>query len=172
MYQRGRRLSSVAGAIALQRELDVLGFGITLPQGASQSTAEYWRAQRAADGYVRHWLQSAAANTNAGPNPLRSASRVQSWRLDLGAATENSEAWVAGQRASLEWAAEYDLWRQWDATLDRRTCPVCVNAHGTVVRANEAFPAGEPGAVHPRCRCDFVVLPRDAVDLQWYAYAA
>ncbi len=45
------------------------------------------------------------------------------------------------------------LFKEWNADLDRRTCPICEGAHGTIRPVGVSFPEGEPGAVHPRCRC-------------------
>jgi hypothetical protein len=55
-------------------------------------------------------------------------------------------------------------WKVWDASLDKRTCPKCESAHGKSVRVGEDFPEGEPGGIHPRCRCEPTFLPASWVD--------
>ena len=46
------------------------------------------------------------------------------------------------------------LVKVWDATLDKRTCPVCAKLHGTRRGWGSDFPGGkEPGKVHPNDRC-------------------
>ena len=60
------------------------------------------------------------------------------------------------------------LFKIWDAELDGTTCDDCADAHGTMVPADEDFPQGTPGSVHPNCRCciELVLLP------WWQAIAA
>ena len=127
-----------------------------------------WRARRAANGYANHWLEDAL---RAGPGD---ATAAQEWRLRMGAATESADAWAAAREDVLiDFAARNPrmvplLFRVWDATMDRRTCPTCERAHGTVVRVDEPFPEGRPGGVHPNCRCTEQILTYDEVDLDYY----
>jgi hypothetical protein len=50
------------------------------------------------------------------------------------------------------------LLQRWDSILDQRTCSACAYADGEIVRVGERFSLGEPGGVHPRCRCTFTLL--------------
>lgn len=43
--------------------------------------------------------------------------------------------------------------RVWSAILDRRTCPVCSAADGTMVPAGTPWPEGREIPLHARCRC-------------------
>jgi hypothetical protein len=94
---------------------------------------------------------------------------------------ESEAARIAGVDRRLQ--AERELFRiqqrlpreqmvkQWDATLDKRTCTTCEHAHGVWIPVGQDFPEGEPGAVHPRCRCVSTFLPADWVDadMRWAA---
>lgn len=70
-------------------------------------------------------------------------------RAKVQAISENAGMWSEA-RAEL---VHDDLWKVWDATLDRRTCSVCADSDGLIVHSSEPFPRGEPGDVHPNCRC-------------------
>jgi len=58
-------------------------------------------------------------------------------------------------------AASVVPFKIWDATMDKRTCPVCSRAHHTVVPYWMSFPDGRPGGTHARCRCyeGLILLP-------------
>jgi hypothetical protein len=83
--------------------------------------------------------------------------------MELVAATETASAWseemrrqgdhIAKRQEKRDPAATIIIVKEWSAELDRRTCPVCEGADGTIRPLGMSFPAGEPGAVHPRCRC-------------------
>lgn len=76
------------------------------------------------------------------------------------AATETSASFGAAREAAgARLASVHLLYRVWDATLDRRTCPRCEHANGVAVQLGTPFPDGTPGAVHPWCRCTEWILP-------------
>lgn len=54
------------------------------------------------------------------------------------------------------------IFKVWDATLDKRTCPTCSGLDGMIVGIGEAFPVSQPA--HPRCRCTFTMLRADEVN--------
>ena len=70
------------------------------------------------------------------------------------------ELWAMGKRHP---AAE-PWYKVWDASLDKRSCQTCSHAAGKSVPVGEDFPEGEPGGVHPRCRCVPTFLPASWVD--------
>lgn len=55
-----------------------------------------------------------------------------------------------------------DVWLVWDASLDRRTCPTCVDKDGTKVLASEGWGGLGPGSVHPGCRCTSTVTSQSS----------
>lgn len=73
------------------------------------------------------------------------------------------ELYGLSQRAILEYARQIGMGTlEWYATLDERTCPVCVSLHGKVARPGHAFgflANGTPvfhAPAHTRCRCRLV----------------
>jgi SPP1 gp7 family putative phage head morphogenesis protein len=50
---------------------------------------------------------------------------------------------------------------QWFATLDDKTCPICVALHGQV------FSLDEPFASHPNCRCIPIPITFSFADIGW-----
>ncbi len=74
------------------------------------------------------------------------------------AITESSEAFSNGRTVAartLESSAQLVM-REWDAELD--ACPVCFSMDGTRVGILDNFSIGEPGAVHPFCRCGWTLV--------------
>ena len=49
-------------------------------------------------------------------------------------------------------------YRVWSAILDRRTCPVCSSADGTMVPAGSPWPEGLEIPLHARCRCVELII--------------
>lgn len=48
--------------------------------------------------------------------------------------------------------------KEWDATMDRRTCDICAGLHRLVVSLAREFPNGDP-PLHPNCRCSIEYRP-------------
>ncbi len=126
------------------------------------------RAERAGRYTAERWATTVAKSEELSSGDVlpvyRKARQEANANLARVASTETSDAWQ-GERAAL--AAQTGgrgLWKVWDATLDKRTCPVCEHAHGTAVPVGESFPLGEPGRVHTSCRCDEIILPADLID--------
>ena len=159
----GRRAAAAAAQLELQREAAAIGFGvepIDIPWGY-----EVQRAHRAAHGLaegLRRHVELAALDDVE--EAARDAVRWASTRAETTAATEAAESWSVARDVSLDDALARDprlsleLVKVWDAELDKRTCDVCANAHGTIVGIDEDFPDGTPGGVHPRCRCQYHVM--------------
>jgi SPP1 gp7 family putative phage head morphogenesis protein len=144
----GRDVARRSGVIDLSRTLGELT-GASLPPvvDLADRVTDRLRAGRFADALAKDWFKRAQSGVLPDITP----------RLELAAATENAEAFNTGRAKALA-RTSVKLFRVWDAVLDRRRCPVCASADGMIVGANEPFPIGEPGAVHPRCRCTFSVL--------------
>lgn len=176
VYLTGRRNSRAIAVAETEAEIALLrselggltGDSVAIGRAsASANEIDAWRGRRAARGYAEHWLDDAEV---FGPGH---AVRSQAWRAEMGAITESSQAFtLARDQALLEFVqtqpyAALQLFKVWDATLDRRTCSICSGMHGVVVPVNDEFPAGRPGGVHPRCRCTFQILTIDEVDLDY-----
>lgn len=87
--------------------------------------------------------------------------------LDETAATQTSQAFN-GERFSIEKALTVEFansnWlplvgKMWDATLDRRACPICRGKDGTLRPLGFDWDGQSPGNPHRRCRCISVYLP-------------
>jgi Phage Mu protein F like protein len=167
----GRRAAAEAGLDALVTEAAALGVAVPpaqIPWGLEVRRAEA-AARGLADGLRRHLTLAAIEEADA---LAIDAVRWASSRAELTAATEAAHAFNEARDIAIGRIGRADpgLWfKQWDATLDRRTCDVCAHAHGTIVLADEDFPDGTPGQVHPRCRCVEHLLRRDEVSLDDYA---
>lgn len=167
----GRTAAANAGFRSLQAEFALFEPGLRLTRPQWDGSLEVFRAQRAARGYSRHWLDDVAKGSQAGAkDPRAFATQQQAWRLELGAQTEVAAAFNVERERTLnllaaerpEIAALYV--RVWDSALGKNTCEVCSSAHGSWVPVGESFPEGTPGQVHNRCNCEDHVEPRDWAD--------
>lgn len=82
----------------------------------------------------------------------------QAWKLRQIVATESAQAFNRGvieQARNVEVTLGVEIWRTWDAQLD--ACDICAGLDGTKIRVTNSFPDGEPGSVHPSCRCTDVI---------------
>ena len=74
------------------------------------------------------------------------------------ARTEILNAYRNGNLESYRLSQTVKAW-QWSATLDRRTCPVCIALDG------REFPLETPFATHPQCRCSPLPVTRTFEEL-------
>lgn len=137
-------------AIALQAQQ--VGLSVGPLASDSITIAEAERIANAARRTAEGWLERA---TEDDPKIIKRRSTPNKFlrgKINLIATTESSTAY---NEAKHEAAAIYtpEMFRVWDATMDRRTCPVCAQAHGDIVEVGRSFPIGEPGSVHGNCRC-------------------
>jgi len=141
------RLAAEAGTIGAEMGPSV--------RTAIRWTAHDWqRANYLGRSYAARWLKKAEEHGSA-----RLASAETAGSLERIAVSESSEAFTHGRSlavADLDVATEF--YKVWDATLDRRTCPICSDADGTMVSIARSFPAGEPGSVHSFCRCGWTLI--------------
>ncbi len=149
------------GVARLEAEATSAGVDIRIASGerlAALGLARDWeRGTFLGRSYANRWLRKARELEDA-----RAASAATRGSLDRIAVSESSEAFSSGRDAAIEAepATVVEILKVWDATLDRRTCPVCSDADGTIVGLSESFPAGEPGAVHALCRCGFSIMTK------------
>ena len=136
-----------------------------LPGAIAQQDSE--RATAAVAGAVAIWATARDAAVASGATideAVAEAARRSMWKASQLAVTEVSDTW-AGERERFFSAGRWrGLWKIWDAVLDRSTCSVCSGMHGTAVPVGESFPPGEPGQVHPGCRCSAIVVGEHQVD--------
>lgn len=146
----GRSVARSAGLSRLAAEAASVGF--TLGQASREladRALDVGRASRAARSLARRAIEQVDFT-----GTLRTV-----------AATENAQAFNDGRARTVRTVRVAELWRTWDAVLDRRACPRCRAADGTVVGASESFPLGEPGSVHPNCRCTWTLVTAEEVKL-------
>lgn len=149
------------------------GLERTVTLGADAATYDAARAVRAASAFADNWLarvlRTLSESTGGSTKTVfRGASRQELWRIKQASTSEVAEAWGDQRRLDAKRLAALpgvQLWKVWDAALDRRTCPICVRADGTAVPANQDFPQGVPGGVHASCRCQETLLPIDMIDM-------
>lgn len=156
---RGRILSRHAGIDRLREELAGMGerLGGTARVVRSEVSRDIRRAKLIAANYAARWVRKAEGETVA--KAARAANAATLGSVQRIGVTESSEAFNTGRAKALRSpAVPAALLRVWDATLDKRTCPICAAADGTIVGVKEPFPQGEPGTIHPHDRCTWQVL--------------
>lgn len=148
-----RKLARAAGRTRVFEELRALGLTAMPPHDTLQALAkDARRAGKIATSYAKRWLKAAEQSDSA-----LAASEQTEKRITLIGATENAQAYNEERVAVAREATDEEIWRVWDATLDARTCSICRAADGMIVALHESFPLGEPGDVHPNCRCSFTL---------------
>ncbi len=166
----GRGLAVVAGVSRLRSEFASLG----LPLGDTtlkpvDAISDMRRAKAVAHRHARR-VSTLARSEGIG---LARASDLSSGSLRRIGVTESADAFSKSRlRVVRAQVPATTLFRVWDAALDKRTCSICERQDGLIVGANESFPAGEPGSVHPLCRCNWTLLRGDEVDRDMIIEAA
>ncbi len=152
---QARAMGRSAAEARTRAELESLGVVLVVAVSLPRLMRDTMTARRFAQRYTQAWLAAAQATS------ATEASRLTAARLETTGITEAAS--VFNERR-LELARSFPgLMRRWDATNDIRTCPTCFGAHGTVVGVHQPFPLGEPGKVHPRCRCTWQLLAADEI---------
>lgn len=157
-----RATAASVGARRIRNELLTLGVRSEVAiANLADIAAEIARASRIATNYARDWLTIASSTGKA-----QAASEALRPRTVMIAATETASSYNEGRAKYIRRLPRqrFELLKVWDARLDRRTCPTCSDADGTIVGYRERFPLGEPGGVHPLCRCTETILRSDEVE--------
>lgn len=164
----GRTEARTVASSAAIAQVEATGLRVV---GSLSGATEYEiaRATAAADGAAATWeghLADAIAEGMPEAEAVKAATARSGWKASQIATTEVAETWSheTGRVAAAVARQGIPLWKVWDAVLDRRTCPVCGGSHGMAVPAGTDFPQGEPGAVHPNCRCQAILVTREQVD--------
>jgi len=149
---QGRSLAAAAALSRTRSEATALGLAIVggATRGAD-AARDLFAARRAAESYARRWLGLARVN------PITASAESEGSLRRIGV-TENSDAYNRTRTTAARGIVSDVVGRVWDAELDRRVCPRCSAADGTIVGLRESFPLGEPGSVHPFCRCTWALV--------------
>ncbi len=175
---RARRLARTAGRARLAAEAKALGASLQTEISARTLVQDSARAQLLAQRHARRWLDAvkkAEAKNEAARIIARKdvgedddeaedatapavviATQETVAAIERIAATENAQAFT-NERTIAHTELMFGL-KRWDARLDKATCPFCRHADGTLVELHERFPQGEPGDVHPNCRCSWSLV--------------
>lgn len=158
---QSRVVSRAAGITSLGRELASVGAVLGDLSGVAHVAIvrDLRRAKVIAKSYADRWARKAEGKTVA--SAARTASAATAGSVKRIAATESAESFNSGREEAARDSRGTrgpSLLKVWDATLDRRTCPICRDADGDIVGYHEAFPSGTPGGVHPFCRCTWRLL--------------
>jgi SPP1 gp7 family putative phage head morphogenesis protein len=89
---------------------------------------------------------------------LQQALDIPRWRADTIARTEALRAYRETSRETYRKSNVVSKW-EWQAALDRRTCPACVAMHGSVFSVEERLDG------HPRCRCAMIPVTKTWAEL-------
>jgi hypothetical protein len=131
--------------------------------------ADTARARSASKSYAKQWLSKADGKTIG--EAARAANRDSLPSLHRIGVTESSQAYSEAKRIGAK-SVPVKLYRVWDAVLDKRTCFVCSGADGDITGIRERFSSGEPGSVHPNCRCTWSVLAESETNSRYLIEAA
>lgn len=169
---RARQESRRDGAESIERSLELAGVGSVARASSLDAAYDLDRARVIGDNTGRQYLKKYSEAFELGiDDPSWAALKGIQYRLDTIGITETAEAFSAERDRIIRSAQPKEqtegtlvILAFWDAALDRRTCPVCERASGTVVLAGMPFQSGRPGGVHPRCRCVVQIIAFPA----WY----
>jgi len=142
-----RRRSALAGISRLRAEAAGLGFNIA-EKFNNIDVREIRRAREAAQSYARRFWRAAEQSD------VQKALDATKGSLRRTAVTESSDAFNTGRKQAVQLVGR-QLMRVWDALLD--ACPICAAEDGKIVGVSENFSIGEPGSVHPFCRCSWTL---------------
>lgn len=167
VHAAGRSRGFESALSDFQRILPMLQTGalVKMLQPTDSALMDHNAAAAIANSYAQGWLRSALRLLSSGESPfatvLKNTTEARQWHLKTIATTETSRSFSDERRkaftsgvytqAGREGAAH--IGKKWDASLDARTCDDCSAMHGQVVRLDQSFSRGEPGSMHPNCRC-------------------
>jgi hypothetical protein len=155
-----KSISALRGIMALVRELESLGINVSAARIKTAHEATLLQsaldARKTARSYSAYWKSKAVGNSIG--EAARAADTATNARLKTIGVTESSKSYNAGRESLTKQVREPKLYRVYDAVLDKRTCAVCESNDGDIVGLRERFRHGEPGTIHPNCRCTWSLL--------------
>ena len=131
---------------------------------------DYVNARRYAANFSDLWLKHAKQSINNGNSfreSVRNANQGTLYRLQLIAGTESNKAYTEGRNAAAKSARApgLNLVKVWDSTMDRNSCHTCYSNNGKICGLAEKFSFGEPGFIHPLCRCTYTIVSEEEASL-------
>jgi len=168
--------------IGLERYARLTGQAVPTAYAVAEGAAvDGLRARQASTGMVKRWLDVTAAeittwrrkNEVVGALTARLAKVVEhvDGSVRRHAVSQAHDAFADEKhgfwKAAVD-AEEYDpddpgawpnvMFDVWTAVLDRKTCPVCMEADGQMVPVGRPFPSYGRPQIHPHCRCETVTI--------------
>ena len=156
----GRRLVAIASEQAEQPYKDIkrrLAIGVAAGLTLAQVVAQMMRA-----GGRRGPLPD-MSSPNAVANAIADATfGIASRSVRRVAVTEIANAYNVQVLVAMDQVGGDVILKRWDASNDRKVCPLCHEMHGRVVELHQAFPlgGGMGPPLHPHCRCALTVWPQ------------
>lgn len=177
---RGRELARNYGHRSLVSELDLIekyapGLGGELRRSRNSAALDAQRARYLAGKYGRYWTEQAIKISTedrslSSSEVARKATLKQKWHVNMIGRSEAANAWnderqvelhtLVVETAQKRRGAALVLFNEWDAAMDKRTCPICSSMSGTMRPVGMSFDV-DPPPTHANCRCALmlVVLP-------------
>lgn len=117
------------------------------------------------DRFATLWQSHFDSGSDSFRESARAANANSLHRLTLIAVTESSKAYNEGRNAAVEsYNGSVSLFKIWDSYLDKDICSHCHSSDGETMPISEKFSYGEPGFVHPNCRCTYSIWSEAEID--------
>ncbi|MHB8359246.1 MAG: phage head morphogenesis protein [Thermoplasmataceae archaeon] len=125
--------------------------------GATQLdvVTDLWRAL---DGAIADGTTFADFKRTIGEQMAEAWGRPDSGRLANIFRTNVMSAYGAGRWKQLEGVRESHPLGRFDAVMESRTCPICAELNGTVLRLDDPRWRGKVPPIHGLCRCEVAAL--------------
>ncbi len=162
------RLSRLAGFKQGNLELKSADPSYSIPSTSLSDyfIQDYVNGRKYAANFAALWLLKTESSDGSFRTSARAANQATLSRLELIAATESSKAFNEGRNEAVNrYSGSIGLFKVWDATMDRGTCSFCSSSGGKTIPISQKFSFGEPGSVHPMCRCTYIVISAEEQDI-------
>jgi len=174
VIQTQRRAGRVSGLRQVRKRLVALRSYGMVPRAEKITDADLRadaarasRVAKRAAGRFFKWVTTEAERAESFADAFLASEAKMGRHVEMVAITETADSWADEVRTQGRRYQEKQrdnalvpvIIKEWDATLDRRTCPICEGANGVMRPLGISFPLGAPGSVHPRCRCQEMWWP-------------